>query len=149
MKRAGIVTCAAAVSCVAGVNSERSQACRDRFLWPFNASSIWNTAIGSGAVYVPANIYSGPPGSETGPPVGFHNDQDWIIDSRGPDTSTVQWLDQGGFPGSCSSTGPQKGTILLPTNFITDCVANNNGGGALMPDNRTLIQMQPIYRGSE
>ncbi len=29
---------------------------RDKFLWPFSATSIWNMPIGSGAVYVPANI---------------------------------------------------------------------------------------------
>ena len=27
--------------------------CRDRFLEPFSSTSIWNTAIGSGAVFSP------------------------------------------------------------------------------------------------
>ena len=31
--------------------------CRDRRLWPFASTSIWNTPIGSGAVYAEANIY--------------------------------------------------------------------------------------------
>ena len=31
--------------------------CRDRWLEPFHASSIWNTAIGSEAQYMPALIY--------------------------------------------------------------------------------------------
>ena len=51
-----------------------SQPCRDRFLAPFNSSSIWNVAIGSNAVYVDAGIYS-----EADPlralPVEIHNDQ--------------------------------------------------------------------------
>jgi hypothetical protein len=31
--------------------------CRDRFLSPFGPGSLWNTAIGSGAMFAPANIY--------------------------------------------------------------------------------------------
>ena len=33
----------------------------------------------------------------------------------------------------------------LPRTLVTDCVANNNGAGVLLPDNRTLVQMQPLY----
>jgi hypothetical protein len=120
--------------------------CRDRFLWPFNSSSVWNTAIGSDAVYVPAGIYDGA-SPIRGPPVEFHNDQDWIL-RVGPDDPFVPWLDQGGFPGSCSSTGPQKATLQMPDGFVTDCVPNNNGAGVLQSDNETLIQMQPLYRGN-
>jgi hypothetical protein len=49
-------------------------ACRDRFLWPFNATSIWNTPIGDGAVYIPAGIYVDDSGDH-GPPVEIHNDE--------------------------------------------------------------------------
>ena len=35
--------------------------------------------------------------------------------------------------------------ISFPANLVTDCVANNNGAGVLLPDNRTLVQMQPLY----
>jgi endo-1,4-beta-xylanase len=45
------------------------QACRDRFLWPFSAASIWNSPIGAGATYLPAGIYS------TELPTEIHNDQ--------------------------------------------------------------------------
>lgn len=42
--------------------------CRDRLKHPFSASSIWNTAIGSDAVFLPASIYprspAPPPGSD-------------------------------------------------------------------------------------
>lgn len=38
----------------------RSEPCRDRFLWPFSATSIWNTPIGSGALFAPAHIFSLP-----------------------------------------------------------------------------------------
>ena len=40
--------------------------CRDRLLQPFATSSIWNVAIGSDAVYLPAGIY--PPTPPPPPP---------------------------------------------------------------------------------
>eukprot|EP00911_Craspedida_sp_UC1_P002295 UC1_evm2s1736 len=36
----------------------RTTTCRDRFMSPFGPQSIWNTAIGSNATFVPANIYA-------------------------------------------------------------------------------------------
>ena len=48
--------------------AEPGGACRDRLKHPFSASSIWNTAIGSDAVFLPANIYprspAPPPGTD-------------------------------------------------------------------------------------
>jgi hypothetical protein len=119
--------------------------CRDRFLWPFNASSIWNTPIGSSAVYVDAGIYNNADAAH-GPPVEFHNDQDWIIRASASDP-VVQWVDDSGnFPGMCSATGPfAPENISFPAQLVTDCVANNNGAGVLLPDDRTLVQMQPLY----
>ena len=115
-------------------------ACRDRFLWPFSADSIWNTPIGSAAVYAPANIY------HTELPTQIHNDQDWLVRTRATDPLTP-WIDDSGqFPGGCSAKGPVKTMIRFPTNLTTDCVDNNNSGGILLPDNRTLVQLQPLYR---
>ena len=74
--------------------------CRDRFLWPFNATSIWNTPIGSGAQYVPAGIYSGDDEAH-GLPFNVHNDQDWLVLTTADDP-VVQWIDDSGnFPGMC------------------------------------------------
>jgi hypothetical protein len=38
-----------------GLNSSTS--CRDRTLWPFSSTSIWNQPIGSGAIFAPANLF--------------------------------------------------------------------------------------------
>lgn len=126
-----------------------AQNCRDKFLWPFSANSIWNTPIGSNAQYVPANIYDGA-NNLRGNPVEIHNDQEWpvLVSAQDP---IVSWLDTGGnFPGQpppCgTATGPEKAKIQIPANFHTDCPANNNGAGFLASDNVTLIQMQPLYR---
>ena len=45
-------------------------ACRGRFAWPFASNSIWNTPIGSGAVYADAGIYA-----DDAYPTVIHNDQ--------------------------------------------------------------------------
>ena len=121
-----------------------SASCRDRFLWPFSATSIWNTAIGSDAIYLDAGIYPAETGA-LGPPNGIHNDQDWLIKTTSNDPY-VNWIDDSGnFPGLCTANGPVHAQIPFPTNFSTDCVANNNGAGVLLPDNVTLVQMQPLY----
>lgn len=140
-------TAALTFSALAFAAANSQPACRDRYLWPFSKQSIWNTPIGSGAVYVPANIYiddSGP----LGPPVEFHNDQDLIVRASDSDP-LVDWHDDSGnFPGMCGATGPVRQQVPMPHDWVTDCVANNNGGALLLPDNVTLVQMQPLYRGT-
>ena len=39
------------------VKTDDELPCRDRFLSPFGPASLWNVAIGSGAKFVPADIY--------------------------------------------------------------------------------------------
>ena len=63
------VSAPAGVSAGAGVGIARADGatdgntveapCRDRFLQPFSATSIWNVAIGSEASYVPAGLFTG------------------------------------------------------------------------------------------
>lgn len=124
----------------AAASAAPSEPCRDRFLWPFSQSSIWNTPLGSGAQLVDAGIYA------TEAPENIHNDQDWLIRAS-PSDPLVAWNDDSGnFPGLCSAKGkvaPEQ--LPIPPTLVTDCVANNNGAGLLLPDNRTLVQMQPLY----
>lgn len=173
-------------------------ACRDRFAWPFASSSIWNTALGSSALLLPARIYNlsyaegcalrrdasrtlryvcsgwntswteatclssgccydvispdpsgipwcyAPAGQA---PYGFHNDPDFIVQSRASDP-VVAWMDQGTWePGNhCLVTGPHAADVPLPDSFSTECGGGNNGMALLLPDNRTLLQMQPAFR---
>ena len=121
--------------------------CRDRWLQPFAVNSIWNTAIGSDAAYVPAGIYRDASGMH-GPPAEIHNDQDILIATTASDPLT-DWIDDSGnFPGMCGATGTVRDHLPMPHDFVTDCVANNNGAAVLLPDNETLVQMQPLYRGT-
>ena len=50
-------------------------ACRDRFLQPFAVDSVWNTAIGSGAQFVPAGIFA----ADKPQVLSFHNDQGGLV----------------------------------------------------------------------
>jgi hypothetical protein len=46
-----------AAAFAAAATGHTTPPCRDRFLSPFGPGSLWNTAIGSEAVFVPANLY--------------------------------------------------------------------------------------------
>lgn len=81
-------------------------------------------------------------------PSVIHNDQDWAIDCRAARAcADASWQDDSGdFPGGCGASGPVRAQVPLPPALATDCVANNNAAAVLLPDNRTLLQMQPFYR---
>ena len=153
--------------------------CRDRFLEPFSSDSIWNTAIGSGAVFQHAHLFE--EGDYRGLPTNFHNDQDFIIRSSETDPLTA-WINQGdwgrddhctiqhgkNFGKTCGSDSEQTDTCTTHIRFpakwtsASDCdgpptskgdncrsaanQANNNAMAVLLPDNETLLQMQPVYR---
>ena len=123
--------------------------CRDRYLEPFSSSSIWNTAIGSDAAFAPTNLFA----RSDRYPTQFHNDQDFFLRVTDADPLT-EWIDQGdwGADDHCKVTGNVVTSIHFPANFTTasDGTApgqpNNNAMGVLLPDNETIVQMQPVYR---
>ena len=149
--------------------------CRDRWLEPFSSDSIWNTAIGSGAVFAPARLFA--PGDHRGLPTNFHNDQDFLLRAAADDPVT-DWVNQGdwgaddhcavrhrsgGSPVPCGPTSRMLdgcvARIRLPRNWTSasDCdtpttcrspgnQSNNNAMALLLDDNETLVQMQPAYR---
>lgn len=127
-----------------------AESCRDRFLWPFSSTSIWNTPLGSGAQMVPAQLF------ELSMPDDFHNDQDFILRVTAEDPLTP-WYNQGwwGARNHCDIAEPSPAAMFrLPFNFTTASddgrsppwQSNNNAMGVLLEDNVTLVQMQPIYR---
>lgn len=81
------------------------------------------------------------------PQWGFHNDGDLIVLSTASNP-IVPWLNQGNWnPGNhCSATGPQATAVPLPADFVTPCGGGNNAMALLLPDNCTLVQMQPAFR---
>ena len=85
---------------------QSTKQCRDRFLEPFSSDSIWNTAIGSSAVFHPADLFA--PGDSRGIPGNFHNDQDFIVRVTSSDPIT-EWINQGdwGADDHCAIQHPQ------------------------------------------
>jgi len=65
-----------------------SQACRDRFLWPFSSESIWNHPVGASAKYSPASLFSG------STPILFFTDRDYPFRVSTSDPR-YPWYDQG------------------------------------------------------
>jgi len=136
--------------CVAATTSTTNPTtapCRNPFLWPFNSTSIWNTPIKYGALFVPAHLYdSATP--ERSPPTQFHNDQDWIILAVDQDPPTPWIDDTGHFPGGCAQLAHNATQQIahFPRSLVVDCTANNNAAAVLNPDGHTLIQTQPLYR---
>ena len=135
-----------------------SATCRDRFLEPFSATSIWNVAIGSDAHFDHARLYlpDGPCGSPPcTEPTQIHNDQDFFLRAS-PEDPLTPWVDQGDWGGDdhCKQHGKEVAKIPFPFNWTSASdggrsVAgqpNNNAMGALLLDNRTIVQMQPAYR---
>lgn len=83
------------------------------------------------------------------PDAGFHADQDIIILGQAGDPLTP-FLDRAwvGVPHCCDTSGPQRAMIPFPHDFVTDCELNNNAAALLLADNVTLLQFQPLYRGT-
>ena len=132
-------------SATASVTSDDGGAtpCRDRRQQPFAATSIWNHPIGSDAILKPAHLFDSALGRPL--PAQFHNDQEWFVTVNEGDTE-VDWHD--GYFGSCKVEGTAIAKVRLPANWTTDCGPNNNAAAILQPDNRTLLQFQPVYRGT-
>ena len=117
-------------------------------------NSTWTsgTCLSAGCCYIPISPdpHSIPwcfrPGGLP-PQWGFHNDDDLIVSASANDPS-IPWINQGNWnPGNhCEITGPQATVVPLPSNFTTECGGGNNAMALLMPDNCTLVQMQPAFR---
>ena len=137
---------------IVGVATAMLAPCRDRFLQPFSSDSIWNTAIGSNARFVPANLF---PDLVHNPPTSFHNDQDFFLRVTTDDPLT-DWINQGdwGSDNHCHQHGQVVTQINFPYNWTSASDGgrsapnqpNNNAMGVLLPDNETIVQMQPAYR---
>ncbi len=116
-------------------------AARDPWLWPFAATSIWNTAIGSRAAYVPAGLGSV---GYVGVDIERHirlTSNDPVRPVCPPSSWEKRW------PGDRSrklGEMPVPDSLIIPDakppNTPNECAA------FLMPDGRTLKQLEPACR---
>ncbi len=125
------------------VVAQTASGSRDKFLWPFASTSIWNMPIGSGAVYTPANI-------QPAPFIGA--DQEYFYKlSAGAPLRPVYGAGSFG-PGRCTGTFSVNISLPIPDNLIvpdatsTPYSTPNNASAFLMPDGQTLEQFEPLAR---
>lgn len=113
---------------------------RDKFLWPFSSNSPWNMPIGSGARYEPANIKQA---------YYAMGDEEYFYQIKASDPLRSVYVPGAWGPGRCTGTIPQ-GKLRLPDNLIVPDATNtrtpNNPSAFLMPDGRTLVQLNPLAR---
>ena len=118
---------------------------------PFASDSIWNRPIGSGAVYVPANLSTTWAGS------GWDSmpqaDRDYIfLAPTAPLTDVHAQTDSWSTSANrCQYSATILATVPIPADWtLPDAVVTNNNGidatAVLMPDGRSFVQMQPIAR---
>ncbi|GCE22364.1 discoidin domain-containing protein [Dictyobacter kobayashii] len=126
---------------------------RNPLVWPYEANSIWNTPIGSNAVY--KSTYIQKAANVSFDPVFFSNLQGAVDYSTYPLYSpdgpsyTVGGVTYGG---RCKGT-TNYGTIKLPDNLVVgdatlapNYSTPNNAAGIVQPDGRTVVQIQPLAR---
>lgn len=115
---------------------------RDKFLWPFSSTSIWNMPIGSGARYIPANI-------QAARTLGV--DQEYFYRVNPTDPLRPVYT-PGSWTNRCSGTQSMNTSLFVPDNLIVpDATTNpyntpNNASAFLLPDGRTLVQLEPLAR---
>jgi hypothetical protein len=127
-------------------NVPTTAACRDARKWPFLSTSIWNTPIGSGAVFHDPGIFRPP----FPLPNHFFSDDDYFIVTSSDDPPTP-WYNQGWFgspygEAHCNITGNFVRNISFPANLTVTMFNNDNAATLLQPDNHSIINTQPLYR---
>lgn len=122
---------------------------RDPLKWPFAQNSIWNTPIGSGAVYVAANL-SGKPGNDVWAPMP-QIDRERIVLKPAAPLSALNFS-SAGWSGAnrCSvSGGAANGlpvSVPIPGDYIVPNSGGNESAAFLQPDGHTVVQTQPFAR---
>jgi hypothetical protein len=113
---------------------------RDKWLWPFASTSPWNMPIGSNARYSPANLEKA---------AWVSADVEYLYKSKAEDPVRSVYVPGTWGPGRCTGTMPQ-GTLQIADNVIVpDATENrtpNNPAAFLLPDGKTLVQLNPLTR---
>jgi len=143
-RRARIVMVAPVFAMLAAA-ATAAPAARDPLKQPFASNSIWNMPIGSGAIYKPANLEVG---DRQWTPIPAADEEFIFMNPDAPLTSV--YYNGAGWSGAdrCVAQGPSITDVRIPADFVIPSNRGNNGAAFLAPDNRTVIQVQPLSRCS-
>ncbi|MEC4818807.1 MAG: hypothetical protein SAK29_36865 [Scytonema sp. PMC 1069.18] len=135
------VTATLLLSCVQTPSQTTST--RDKFLWPFASTSIWNMPIGSDADYIPANI---------GKAGHAEVDREYFFKLKDGDPLRPVYGPGAWGEGRCTGTQSMGISLPIPDNLIVPDATKepystpNNASAFLMPDGKTLVQLSPLAR---
>lgn len=118
---------------------------RDPLQWPFDRTSIWNMPIGSKAIYVAAHL-SGRPGHDPWAPMPQIDDEHIVLR---PDAPLVAiFRSDAGWSGKsrCAPAGRLLAMVPIPYDYTVPDGVTNSSSVFLLPDRRTLMQVQPFAR---
>ncbi|WP_299413451.1 hypothetical protein [Acaryochloris sp. IP29b_bin.148] len=121
--------------------SRNAPSSRDKFLWPFSSESIWNMPIGSDARYQAAGIKPAP---------RLRSDEEYFFKLNGSDPRRPVYA-PGSWRKRCRGKKKfMKISLPVPDNLIIPDARQgktpNNASAFLMPDGRTLVQLEPLAR---
>lgn len=138
---AGILRATTATGSIAATGT------RDPLKQPFATNSIWNTPIGSGAVYVAANLPTNPGNNIWARMPGV--DDEHIVQTPTAPLTAIN-MSNAGWSGKnrCSATGGLLVKVPMPNNWIVPHSSSNSSSSFLLADGRTIIQTQPLARCS-
>jgi hypothetical protein len=113
---------------------------RDKFLWPFSSTSPWNMPIGSKARYARVNIKPAP---------RFRVDLEYFYQLKASDPlrpvfGPSSWTKR------CSGKKSMHISLPVPDDLIIPDARKgytpNNAAAFLLPDGKTLVQLEPLAR---
>lgn len=120
---------------------------RNKFLWPFDATSIWNTPIGTGATFTSVAAIVG---YYTGYYTRLTPEQEYIFMNTSAPSTVINYNPVGWDAGDrCVASGsdanfpfsvPMASSFTLPDNDFNNCAAWIDSTG------NTVIQAQPLAR---
>lgn len=116
---------------------------RNKFLWPFSKTSIWNMPLGSNAVYVDSDF------GEVGL---FYADAEYIYQSNATDPLQKVYLIGGWVPRVPTVSTPSYISIHIPDNYLIPDATTvpyytpNNCAAFIEPDSLNYYELEPLTR---
>jgi hypothetical protein len=111
---------------------------------PFASGSIWNSAIGSSAAYVPAGL-SGTPRNDAWAPMPMADTEHIVLTPSAPVTD-VRYSSADWGRDRCSSSGSLMASVPIPTTYTVPTSNTNDSSAFLLADGRSIVQTQPFAR---